>query len=175
MLKKIKKKYFIITIAIILIIILSVIFLLNKSSRYIKQNNIDKYNVEKPVFRKDGELLFISSDNNEVIIKIDIEIADTYESRMQGLMYRDTMAMNQGMLFIFETEEPQSFWMKDTYIPLDIIFVNSNRKIVKIQPENKILSQTSILSIKPALYVIEVNAGFCKKYNIKEGDIISFK
>jgi len=174
MLKKIKKKYFIITIAIILIIILSVIFLLNKSSRYIKQNNIDKYNVEKPVFRKDGELLFISSDNNEVI-KIDIEIADTYESRMQGLMYRDTMAMNQGMLFIFETEEPQSFWMKDTYIPLDIIFVNSNRKIVKIQPENKILSQTSILSIKPALYVIEVNAGFCKKYNIKEGDIISFK
>jgi len=128
----------------------------------------------KPVFRRDGTLSFIEAASLKNIATIDIEIADNHEERMMGLMYRDTMHINHGMLFIFDTEEPQSFWMRNTYIPLDIIYANSSRKIVKIHHNTKIKSDDPIPSEKPSIYVVEVNGGFCKQYNIKEGDIIKF-
>ncbi len=176
-----KKSILKIIIYIILTLIVMISIILIKPGQKPKKNVkmpfiTTNQNVKpKPTFRKDGELSFLSSSDENIIKKINIEIANDYVTRMQGLMYRDSMAINQGMLFIFDTEEPQSFWMKNTYIPLDIIFVNSSRRIVKIQHNTTTLSEASIPSIKPALYVVEVNAGFCKKYDIKEGDIIKFK
>jgi uncharacterized membrane protein (UPF0127 family) len=125
-------------------------------------------------FRKDGELTFVSAAG-EYITTIDIEIADTQEKRVRGLMFRKKMAENQGMLFVFPREEYQSFWMKNTVIPLDMIFVNKKREIVNIQKNTTPYSEQTYPSSKPAIYVVEVNAGFTDKYGIKPGDKITWR
>lgn len=133
--------------------------------------------VQKPTvyeFQKEGELTFNSAENN-FISKIDIEIADDEESRATGLMFRDKMDQSEGMLFVFPNEELQSFWMKNTILPLDIIFVNSKMEIVKIQKNAEPYSKESLPSVKPAQYVVEVNAGYCDKLRIKESDKIVWR
>ncbi len=132
-------------------------------------------NIREPQFKKEGELEFISKDNKQQLKKIDIELAENDEERMQGLMYRRSMDDTKGMLFIFEQEENQSFWMKNTVIPLDIMYVNSKMEIVKIFKNTIPFSEKSLPSEKPAIYVVEVNGGYCDKYGIKEGDIIRFE
>ena len=73
-----------------------------------------------PPFQKEGELTFFDKDSRDPIKKIDIEIADDQASITQGLMYRREMADSLGMLFIFNQMEPRSFWMKNTYISLEL-------------------------------------------------------
>lgn len=127
-----------------------------------------------PIFKKEGELIFIKKDNQKEIKKIDVEIADSEGERQQGLMYRTQMEDSQGMLFIFPETEMQSFWMKNTLISLDILFVNENMEIVTIQKYAQPKSEQSLRSTKPAKYVIEVNAGFCDRYEVNEGDLVKF-
>lgn len=122
-------------------------------------------------FSKGGELVF-STANGDSLAKIDIEFAETNDKRTLGLMYRKEMEENQGMLFIFPYEEPQSFWMANTILPLDIIFVNSKRAIVKIHKNTTPYSHQSYPSVEPSIFVVEVNAGFTDRHNIKEGDKI---
>jgi len=131
-------------------------------------------NVKEPPFMKEGELEFIKSEKNTEIKKIDIELAENDDERMQGMMYRKTMDDSKGMLFIFQQEEPQSFWMKNTIMPLDIIYVNSRKEIVKIFKNTTPFSEKSLPSEKPATYVVEVGGGFTDRYGIKEGDMIKF-
>ncbi|MBA4406346.1 hypothetical protein C0389_03640 [bacterium] len=125
-------------------------------------------------FQKNGELIF-STSGDKAIQKIDIELADDEAKRSVGLMMRRTMAENQGMLFLFEHEAPQAFWMHNTILPLDIIYVNSKLEIVTIIRNAKPFDDTSLPSLKPAQYVVEVNAGYCDKYGIKEGDKIVWR
>lgn len=125
-------------------------------------------------FTKDGELTFYSPDSVKKAT-IDIEIANTEYKRELGLMKRKSMEENQGMLFIFPEEKTQSFWMRNTLISLDMIFVSAKKEIVTIQKNTKVLSDQSYPSSKPAKYVIEVDAGFSDRHNIKDGDIISWK
>ncbi|MCF8412490.1 MAG: DUF192 domain-containing protein [Melioribacteraceae bacterium] len=125
-------------------------------------------------FQKEGELTF-SSAENEFINKIDIEIADTPEQRQVGLMYRVKMREDRGMLFIFDDERPQSFWMRNTEISLDILFVNKDMEIVRIHKNTQPFTETSYPSVRPALYVVEVNAGYTDRNNIKEGDKIVWR
>ena len=132
-------------------------------------------NVKEPPFMKEGELKFIMSDKKTEIKKIDIELAENDNERMQGMMYRKSMDDNKGMLFVFDLEEPQSFWMKNTIIPLDIMYVNSKKEIVKIFKNTTPFSENSLPSEKPAIYVVEVGGGFTDRYGIKEGDMINFK
>lgn len=132
-------------------------------------------NIKEPVFKKEGELEFLKADGKTEIRKIDIEIADIDDERMQGLMYRKSMDDNKGMLFIFGREEPQSFWMKNTIMSLDIMYVDSEKKIVKIYKNTTPFSETSLPSGKPALYVVEVAAGYSDRYEIKEGDMINYQ
>jgi len=132
------------------------------------------YAADEPRFTKEGELTFLSKTGRKKIIKIDIEIADNDYERTQGLMHRQILPDNAGMLFIFERSEPRSFWMRNTYIPLDIIFADGNRQIVTIQKNTKPLSYAQIPSKRNSKYVVEVNAGFCNKYGIAVGDYISF-
>ena len=125
------------------------------------------------MFKKDGELTFTDSLNNTKT-KIDIQIANSGFDRELGLMFRKQMDENKGMLFIFPTEERQSFWMRNTLISLDMIFVNALNKIVTIHRNTQTLSDQSYPSTAPAKYVIEVNGGYCSKHNINEGDKLNF-
>ena len=122
-------------------------------------------------FVKQGELTF-NSKGKKFLSKIDIEIADDAQKQATGLMYRDRMKENQGMLFIFQKEDYQSFWMHNTQLPLDMIFVNKNLDIVTIHKNTTPFSDQTYSSTKPAMYVIEVNAGYCDRNNIKVGDKI---
>jgi len=122
-------------------------------------------------FKKEGELTFVDSLDNP-LIKIDIEIADNDYERQLGLMNRQSMEEMQGMLFIFPQERYQSFWMLNTLFSLDIIFINNNKEIVTIHKNTTPLSEQSYPSSAPAIYVVEVNAGFCDRHNIALGDKI---
>lgn len=126
-------------------------------------------------FTKEGELSFFEKQNNEIITTIDIEIAEDDYERTLGLMYRYSMSDSVGMLFIMDGEVPQSFWMKDTYISLDIMYLNKDFEIVKIQKYTEPLSEQSIPSIEKSKYVIEVIGGFCDKKNVNEGDIVEYE
>jgi len=131
-------------------------------------------NVKEPQFKKEGELEFLKGNGKDSIKKIEIELAENDPERMQGLMYRKSMDEGRGMLFIFETEREESFWMKNTIMSLDIIYVNAKFEIVKIYKHTIPFSENSLPSEKPAKYVVEVIAGFTDKFGIKEGDKISF-
>lgn len=132
-------------------------------------------NIKEPPFVKEGELEFLKSDGKSAIKVIDVEIADNDDERTQGLMYRKSMDDTKGMLFIFQKEEIQSFWMKNTIMSLDIMYVNSKKEIVKMYKNTTPFSENSIRSDKPATYVVEVAAGFTDRYGIKEGDKINFQ
>jgi len=107
-----------------------------------------------------------------------VELAKTKEEREKGLMFREKLDENKGMLFIFEKEGFHGFWMKNTLIPLDIIWMNSEGKIVYIkenaQPCKGMLCPVFIPG-KKAKYVLEINAGKVKELGIKVGDQILLK
>lgn len=123
-----------------------------------------------PAFIDDGDLAIYRGDSPEPITELDIEFAGDAASIRQGLMWRREMEANQGMLFLMRNEEPQSFWMKNTYIPLDIIFINYDKEIVKIRSNTKPMSEDQVTSEVPAIYVLEVNAGFAELHGLEEGD-----
>ena len=154
--------------AIAVIAVLALVIFLVFPDLLKKNNADDEYH-----FKKEGELTFYSTDN-EKKATIDIEIADNDFERQLGLMKRKSMEERQGMLFIFPFESMQSFWMRNTLISIDMIFVNIQKEIVTIHKNTKILSDQSYPSTKPAIYVIEVVAGLTDKFNIKEGDKVSW-
>lgn len=124
-------------------------------------------------FKKEAELsIFKVSDSTEVIL--DIEIADTDYETQTGLMYRDSMLKNQGMLFVFEDVTKRYFYMKNTKIPLDIIYIDANKTIVSFQKNAKPFDESSLPSKVPAKYVLEVNAGLVDAWGISVGDTISY-
>ncbi|MBN2418828.1 MAG: DUF192 domain-containing protein [Deltaproteobacteria bacterium] len=129
---------------------------------------------EEPQFTRHGDLDFFKRNGKASLAKIDIEIAVTPEARARGMMYRKSNRENRGMLFIFPHPDLQSFWMLNTYIPLDIIFVNEYKEIVKIHRKAAPGSTEFLPSGKNALYAVEVNGGFTEKFNISEGDRIAF-
>ena len=116
----------------------------------------------------------ISINNGEKIIKIKVEIADDNEERQHGLMFRETLDEYSGMFFIFENENYQTFWMKKTLIPLDIVFIDKNFEIVEIKYAVPCRQNPCPLykSSKPAKYVLEVNSNFTTRNNIDVGDRI---
>jgi uncharacterized membrane protein (UPF0127 family) len=85
--------------------------------------------------------------------------------------YRKSLSSNTGMLFVFETIEPITMWMKNTFISLDMLFLSSNGKIVKIVHRTKPLSLNAISSKVPAKRVLEINAGVAKRLKISVGDM----
>ena len=123
-----------------------------------------------------------SSSSPQVIIHpqggapvyVTVEVADTQEKRQLGLMYRDELPAFSGMLFIFPQESPLSFWMKNTPLPLDIIYINADFGIVHIAENTTPYSTAQIPSKHPARYVLEVNGGFCQQHGIVAKDRIEF-
>ena len=107
-------------------------------------------------------------------ITFTVEIADTPSKREMGLQYRRELAADRGMIFLFPAESVQSFWMKNTPLPLDMIFINRARKIVGI------VEQTAPFSLEPrsvgapSQFVLEINGGLSKRHGIKAGDTVRF-
>ena len=104
-------------------------------------------------------------------VRFSVEVAKTPEELKTGLMHRSTLAFNSGMIFNIYPVRPTAMWMKDTQIPLDMIFVNDG-SIVWIYENAQPNSTDIIASPVPANAVIELNAGDVKKFNIKQGDIV---
>ncbi|MCX6757298.1 MAG: DUF192 domain-containing protein [Candidatus Nomurabacteria bacterium] len=107
---------------------------------------------------------------------IDVEISDTSAKRELGLSGHAPLLNNQGMFFVFDVPDKYAFWMKDMLFPLDIIWINSDMKVVYIEKNLEPNSYPKLFSSnEDALYVLELNAGFSDKNNLQIGDILSYK
>lgn len=110
-------------------------------------------------------------------LQIKAEVASTEEQIARGLMFRKSLGANEGMLFVFTAASVQNFWMKNTLIPLDMVFIAENRTIVKIHHAVPCTSDPCQLysSERPAKYVLEVDAGFAANNYINEGSKVTFQ
>jgi uncharacterized membrane protein (UPF0127 family) len=99
-----------------------------------------------------------------------VEIADNEVSREQGLQYRESLDKDKGMLFVFPNEQQVTFWMKNTSIPLDMVFINSDLKVVGIIPNATPFSLAPLAVSSPSLYVLEINGGVAQIAGIHTGD-----
>lgn len=118
-------------------------------------------------------LLNISS-NEGTKFSLNVEIADTEAEREKGLMYRKHLNENEGMLFVFENEKYLNFWMKNTYIPLDIAYIDRNGIINEIYHMKPLDVSVTYNSIKPAMFALEVNWGWFSRHKFKPGSKIDF-
>ena len=107
-------------------------------------------------------------------VTVPVEIADTPDRRATGLMYRRDVAPDAGMLFLFAQASPQKFWMKNTPLPLDMIFIGPTAKIVGIVADTKPFTTNPLGPDEPSQYVLEVNAGFAAKHGLAVGDQVEF-
>lgn len=139
-----------------------------------KPASVKEITTEAVTFKKEAEGYLIKS-NGDTIKHLQLEIADDDYQRETGLMYRESMEEDQGMLFIFDREEPRGFYMKNTNIPLDLIFLNSQNRVVSISKNTKPQSLETIPSQVPAQYVLEVNASLSDQWEIAVGDSLILK
>lgn len=108
-------------------------------------------------------------------VRVWVEIADTPEARARGLMYRRELAADGGMLFVFPQEERLEFWMKNTLLPLDMIFIGADLRVVGIVERAQPLSTVPRGPGVPAQYVLEVNGGFAASHGLQAGDRVEFR
>ena len=106
-------------------------------------------------------------------IQIQVEIADEPEEHSRGLMFRESMEENHGMLFVYTTEQTRGFWMKNTLIPLDIAYVDREGRIVDIQQMEPQVTDTH-MSKAPMTYALEMNQGWFEANGVRVGDRIEF-
>ncbi len=125
-------------------------------------------------FLEEGEIEIPYSNlkNSNSSRKIKIEIADNDYRRRLGLKGKECLSKDNGLLFIYDFEKSHSFWMKDTKIPLDLIFIDQNFKIVYMILNAKPLSTKGLISPNKAKYVLEVNSGIIKELGIKKNDSV---
>lgn len=106
---------------------------------------------------------------------LQVEIATSSQEQTHGLCCRDTLAQNQGMLFIYDRPLRLKFWMKDMRFPIDIIWIDHSKKVAAVSQNVSPKSYPKTFSSpRPSQYVLEVNAGYVKKHNISIGTTISF-
>jgi uncharacterized membrane protein (UPF0127 family) len=149
----------------VLLIAISSVSCKNKTPE-VKQTKIE--------FKKEGELSIFKGQSDTLKVTLDIEISDTAYERQTGLMYRDNMDMKQGMLFVFKDEAKRFFYMKNTKIALDIIYISADKRIVSFQNNAEPYNETSLPSGLPAQYVLEINAGLAKQWQLAKGDRLSW-
>lgn len=111
---------------------------------------------------------------------IQVEIADTMKKRAEGLMYREHLAKDHGMLFTFDQAQPWTFWMKNTKIPLDIIWMNDKKQIIHIARNVPICTRTDdgcpqYQPNDPATYVLELGGGEAERLKLERGSKLQFR
>ncbi|MBI4518391.1 MAG: DUF192 domain-containing protein [Deltaproteobacteria bacterium] len=107
-------------------------------------------------------------------VRVRVEVVNTPLARAQGLMYRRELAADAGMLFVFPHAGVQHFWMKNTLIALDMLFIDDSRRVVGIVANARPLSTRSVGPEVPCRYVLEVNGGFAAQHHIEVGATIEF-
>jgi uncharacterized membrane protein (UPF0127 family) len=107
-------------------------------------------------------------------VSVHVEVARTEEERRRGLMFRKHMDEDAGMLFLFERSEPLTFWMRNTYIPLDMIFIEPSMRILGIVENAEPLTDTGRAVPGDSQYVLEVNAGFSRRHGLSQGTAVRF-
>lgn len=103
-----------------------------------------------------------------------VEIADSPEERTKGLSMRDSLAEKSGMLFIFDSGKANCFWMKDTYIPLDMVWLNDDKEVIYVHENAEPESIQNICPDNPGTYVLEVNAGKASEFGLTPGEKVRF-
>ncbi len=167
------RKHFV-TVALVLVALVAIALILprffsNESNR-VQEIEITPQDID---FTRDGEVSIFKNDS--LIQTIEVEFAKSDEERALGLMYRSSMDEHQGMWFIFPEEAPRSFYMRNTEIPLDIIYLDKDKKVVSIAKNARPYDETSLPSEKPAMYVLEINGGLSDKWGIEKGDRMEVK
>lgn len=160
---------FLIPIAGIALLIFAILGLSNDSGRTSVSED-DDY-----LTKNDATIVatIIKSSNEQV--EIILEVADTESELEYGLMNRTFLGAEEGMLFVFGNSQQRTFWMQDTYIPLDIIFINDAKMIVTIYQNTEPLNtEVHYPSGTPVRYAIEVNGGWAERHNVKVGDKVLF-
>jgi len=117
------------------------------------------------VFNKEAEVYLIHS-NGDTLRKIDVELAETDYEKQTGLMYRENLGSDQGMLFVYDSERVRNFYMKNTYIPLDILYYDTDSTLVSIQKNATPRDEMNLPSDGPAQFVLEINAGLADEWGI---------
>ena len=107
-------------------------------------------------------------------IRVAVEVSDRPESRARGLMFREELALDEGMLFVFDREQYLSFWMKDTLIPLSIAFMDRKGTILQIEDMEPLDTETLHRSSRPAQYALEMNQGWFERNEVGPGDRVAF-
>ena len=125
-------------------------------------------------FQPEGVLAFERPDGSR-ITAIAVEVAESDSAQSRGLMERRNLSARAGMFFPYEEAERHSFWMANTYIPLDIIFVGPDSQIVDIAKNTRPLSEQHIRPDEPARYVVEVRAGFADRYDLSDSTRIDWR
>ncbi|HWP60551.1 MAG TPA: DUF192 domain-containing protein [Candidatus Acidoferrales bacterium] len=108
-------------------------------------------------------------------VTISVEVADTPAKRARGLMYRNDLGEAEGMLFLFPAAERQTFWMKNTPLSLDLIFIGSDFRIVGIVARATPFSTAALSVPAPSQFVLEVRGGFSERHGVKAGDRVRFE
>ena len=116
----------------------------------------------------------IQPKNGSDPVKVIVEVAKTAGQRSMGLMYRKKLGRKRGMLFLFEQEQKHRFTMRNTAIPLDMIFIDSSRAVAGIVANAKPYANGPFSIDRPSRFVLEVNAGFCTRHGITSGDRVVF-
>src|SRR3989344_9606330 len=165
-----KEKLMVISILVIIILAIVYVFLINfKQQTAVQTAENIKENIKQVCFKQ----------ANIAINKcFSVEIAQTAVEREKGLMFRENLNSDNGMLFIFPKAEKYGFWMKNTLIPLDIIWIDQNKTIVYIEKDVqpcKINNCPVYVPNKEAIYVLEINAGLSEENNLSVGEIVEFR
>jgi len=128
----------------------------------------------EPKFRKDAEGWLVSAESGDTLTSLNIEYADTPERIEFGMMYRKSMTEDMGMLFFMGDMQMRSFWMKNTYVSLDIIYLDDKMQVVSIQKNAEPQNTRSLPSTGPAMYVLEVKGGLSDTIGLKTGDVLIY-
>lgn len=166
------RKHFV-TVALALVALAAIALILPRFFGSNKTEQIVEITPDDIQFTKDGELSIFKNDS--LIQTINVEFAKNEMERSLGLMYRSSMDEHQGMWFIFPEEAPRSFYMRNTEISLDIIYLDKDKKVVSIAKNARPYDETSLPSEKPAMYVLEINGGLADKWGIDKGDRVEVK
>lgn len=160
-----KYKFAVVVIGAVALSFLIMVFFPSKTSKNSAPPNPER------LFHKEGQLTILGG-RDSLKASVDIEIAEDEFRREVGLMGRPSMESNQGMLFTFPDERPVAFWMKNTILPLDMVFINSKNRIITIHKNTTPFSEQTYPSDGPVQYVLELNAGFTDQHDVRVGDSV---
>lgn len=163
-----RKNLFITFLTIVAIITILIVFFYPSKDKNKNVETREKYKIE-------AQVLFHSNKTGEQLSRLWVELADTPYEQSKGLMYKNYMPDSVGMLFIYPGSEERSYWMQNTRISLDIIYVNEELEIVSAYEFTIPYSEDGLPSHEICKYVVETNAGYMQEHGIKVGDKIQIK